>query len=76
MVNLLNEQKDLASAKQVHYSLLNFIDLLFADGNPAGIKAALEIMEIMENNLRLPMVPLTKNHYSLLKDFINNYKQL
>ncbi len=75
MVNLLNDQKDLESAKQIHYSLLTFIDLLFADGNPAGIKAALEIMKIMENNLRLPMVAVTENHFNLLNDFIKNYKQ-
>ncbi len=75
MVNLLNDQKDLELAKQIHYSLLPFIDLLFADGNPAGIKAALEIMEIMENNLRLPMLTVTENHYNLLNDFIKNYKQ-
>ncbi len=75
MVNLLNDQKDLESAKHIHYSLLTFIDLLFADGNPAGIKAALEIMKIMENNLRLPMVAVTENHFNLLNDFIKNYKQ-
>ena len=75
MANLLNDQKDFESAKQIHYSLLTFIDLLFADGNPAGIKAALEIMEIMDNNLRLPMLTVTENHYNLLNDFIKNYKQ-
>lgn len=64
MVNLMLNQ-ELLSAKQIHYSLVNFIDMLFADGNPAGIKAALEIFGILGNNLRLPMVPV--NHELYLK---------
>ncbi len=76
MATLMNEQKDFASAKKIHYSLLPFINLLFADGNPAGIKAALEIMEVMENNLRLPMVAANNNLYKLLENFIKNYKQV
>lgn len=64
MVNLLKNQ-NLTSAKKIHYSLVDFIDMLFADGNPAGIKAALEIFGILGNNLRLPMVPV--NHELYLK---------
>ena len=75
MVNLLNQNEDLNYARKIHYSLLNFIDLLFADGNPAGIKAALEVMDIMENNLRLPMLTVTESHYQQIKDFVDNYTQ-
>ncbi len=50
-------------ASKIHYSLLEIINLLFADGNPAGVKAALEIMDIMGNNLRLPMVPVSHDLY-------------
>jgi 4-hydroxy-tetrahydrodipicolinate synthase len=76
MVNLLNDKKDIELAQKLHYSLLPLVDLLFADGNPAGIKATLEILEIMENNLRLPMVKINKEHYDLINSFICNFKQL
>ncbi len=63
-------------SRAIHYSLLEFVDLLFADGNPAGIKAALEIMGIMGNNLRLPMTCVENEHYRKIESFISNYKQL
>lgn len=75
MVNMLNNDEDLNEAKQLHYSLLPFIDSIFADGNPAGVKAALEIMGLMENRLRLPMVSVTVDHYNSLDEFIKDYKQ-
>jgi len=75
MVNILNTREEIEGAKQIHYSLLPFIDLLFADGNPAGVKASLEQIGLMENNLRLPMVTVTDEHYNSLQDFVKNYKQ-
>ena len=36
---------------------LFIIDLLFVDGNPAGVKALLSEMGFIENVLRLPLVP-------------------
>lgn len=74
MVNLCLEG-DYEKARQIHYSLVDFIDLLFADGNPAGIKASLEIMGLLENNLRLPMVPVLDDHYSTIEKFVKEYKQ-
>ncbi len=62
-------------AREVHYSLLEIIDLLFEDGNPAGVKAALEIMDQMANNLRLPMVPVTHDIYLKLSQEIENYNK-
>ena len=43
--------------------------MLFADGNPAGIKALLNIQGKVENVLRLPLVPATDKTISALKDF-------
>lgn len=43
-------------AQELHYRLLHMIDLLFADGNPAGIKAALQCLGLCNNTLRLPVV--------------------
>ncbi len=47
---------DYAAANREHYRFLEMIRLLFADGNPGGIKAALTAMGLIENNLRLPLV--------------------
>jgi 4-hydroxy-tetrahydrodipicolinate synthase len=36
------------------------IDLLFAEGNPAGVKAMLNVLNISSNHLRLPLVPVSR----------------
>lgn len=51
-------RSDLETAKPLHYKLFEFTEYLFADGNPGGIKAALEVMDICKNQLRLPLVPV------------------
>lgn len=61
-------------ALAIHYSLIDIIDQLFADGNPAGIKAALTIMKISKNFLRLPIVPVNKMVYNRLNQLIQNYE--
>lgn len=43
-------------AREYHYKIFPIISHLFAEGNPAGIKAVLEYLEIMEAHLRLPLV--------------------
>ncbi len=63
-----------AEARKLHYKLTDITEMLFADGSPGGIKAALEIMGICQNNLRLPLVPINKKLYSALQEEIKNYK--
>lgn len=46
---------EIKTGREKHYQLKKFIDLLFAEGNPGGIKAALQILGICEDNLRLPL---------------------
>jgi 4-hydroxy-tetrahydrodipicolinate synthase len=45
-------------AKKLHYDVLNITNAIFEDGNPAGIKAVLSLQGIIENFLRLPLVPI------------------
>ncbi len=47
---------DFTTASQIHYKLLDLMDTLFEDGSPAGAKAALKMLGIMEEHLRLPLV--------------------
>jgi 4-hydroxy-tetrahydrodipicolinate synthase len=51
---------DFATARKLHYRLLPGIDLLFAEGNPAGVKHVLSGMELMKNVLRLPLVAVSE----------------
>lgn len=46
-------------SKKIFYKLLPGIDLLFAEGNPSGVKCVLKHMGMCENILRLPLVPVS-----------------
>ena len=44
-------------ARKIPHRFTELYSLLFVDGNPAGVKALLSEMGMIENNLRLPLVP-------------------
>ena len=46
-------------ARKIHHMFTELYSLLFVDGNPAGVKALLNDMGMIENILRLPLVPTT-----------------
>jgi 4-hydroxy-tetrahydrodipicolinate synthase len=50
------------------------MEAIFEDGNPAGIKAALNTMNILENHLRLPLVKVNVQTANKIKSFIETYK--
>lgn len=70
MVRLALQNK-FENASQLHYKLLEGYDLLFAENNPAGVKAFLYEMKLIENELRLPLVPLSSAVHQKVKDFIS-----
>ena len=49
------------------------IDLLFVEGNPGGIKTVLNQRGLIENQLRLPLVPVSSSVASKLKTYVNQY---
>lgn len=57
-------------AQKIHYHLLDIIQHLFVESNPAGIKEVMKILNICDNHTRLPIVPVSKETaqkiYSLL----------
>lgn len=57
-------------ARAIFYKMLPIINLLFADGNPAGIKAALYILGICEENVRLPLVKANREVYKGLEKLL------
>ncbi len=70
MVRLMlnNETK---AALKLHYKLLPIMETLFADGSPAGIKALLAMMNLCENKLRLPLVPVNTPVEEKIKTLFN-----
>ncbi|WP_439184595.1 4-hydroxy-tetrahydrodipicolinate synthase [Carboxylicivirga taeanensis] len=61
------QNNDYIKARRLHYGLSDIMHSVFTEGNPAGIKAVLEMREIIDNQLRLPLVPLTDTTYTILK---------
>ncbi|MEQ8908810.1 MAG: 4-hydroxy-tetrahydrodipicolinate synthase [Vicingaceae bacterium] len=55
----LTAKADLEKARALHYKLKKFIDLLFKEGNPGGVKAALKHLGVCEAHLRLPLWPIS-----------------
>ena len=63
---------DIEKANQLHEKLNPIYEPLYIDGNPAGIKATLNIMGICKNILRPPLVGVTDETYNNLKRFIGH----
>ena len=61
------QSRDMDTALGIHNSLLELYKLLFDDGNPAGIKAALNSKGMIDNVLRLPLVPVHAETYAKIK---------
>lgn len=49
------------AAREIHYKYLEMIELLFSDGNPAGVKAIMNSLGLCQNILRLPLVPVNRS---------------
>lgn len=64
LVHLCNEGK-FAEALQIHLKLVDMLKLIFREGNPAGIKA---LMEIMGKSTAVVRLPLVKASAELYKD--------
>jgi len=59
-------------AFKLHHSIAPAINMIFEQGNPAGIKSVLKHLKLSEDVLRLPLVNVDKNLEVRLKDFISN----
>ncbi len=73
MVRLCLKHK-FTEAQKLHYKLMDIADQLFADGNPGGIKIALNILKQCEPFVRLPLCEPNDNVKNSLKDLIKSYK--
>jgi 4-hydroxy-tetrahydrodipicolinate synthase len=62
------------AAREIQFSLIEMIELLFTDGSPAGVKAMLNVMNLCQNTLRLPLVPVSRTIYSRIQKAIDEVK--
>ena len=61
---------DYESARTIHTQFLELYELLFLDGSPAGVKSTLNIMGMIENKLRLPLVPARISTYEKIREAV------
>jgi 4-hydroxy-tetrahydrodipicolinate synthase len=50
---------DLDTARKEHYDLFNITKMFFEEGNPGGVKVALNVQNIMLEKMRLPLHPVS-----------------
>ena len=67
----LSLKGDFASARPLQNKCLEGNDLLFIENNPAGVKAFLYELGLIDNVLRLPVVPLSKSAHQKVKAYLN-----
>ena len=68
MVRLGLERK-VDEAYQLHYRFSEGIDLIFEQGNPAGIKEVFKSLGLSENTVRLPLVSADENLAARIHEF-------
>lgn len=59
-------------ARRIQYKLLKGFELMFAENNPAGIKAFLAASGLCQNELRLPVTPVSAPLYDQIRDWLKN----
>ena len=62
--------QDFATAKKINDPLIEAYNLLFAENNPAGVKAFLYELGLIKNVLRLPVVPLSEAVHQKVKAYL------
>jgi 4-hydroxy-tetrahydrodipicolinate synthase len=66
----LSLKGNFTAAKILNDQMLEAYDLLFAENNPAGVKAFMTELDLLENHLRLPVVPLSDALHSSVKNYL------
>ena len=61
---------DYNNARIIHSRFAELFELLFVDGNPAGVKSMLNMMGFIENKLRLPLVPTRIITFEKIRDVL------
>jgi len=62
---------DYRNARIIHSRFMELFELLFVDGNPAGVKSMLNMMGFIENKLRLPLVPTRITTFEAIREILS-----
>ena len=62
-----------AAAYQIHFKLMEAVNLIFTENNPAGIKAVLQHMDITLGEVRLPLVKASTELQKEIANFVDNF---
>jgi 4-hydroxy-tetrahydrodipicolinate synthase len=57
-------------AREMHYRLLPLMDVNFVESSPGPVKAAMALMGLLEENLRLPLVPVTEKTRARVREVL------
>jgi 4-hydroxy-tetrahydrodipicolinate synthase len=69
-LGLAGENKE---AYQIHFKLMDVVDYIFEENNPAGIKTVLQALNICKNEVRLPLVKTSAVLQSKITKFVAEY---
>lgn len=61
---------DLKAAKALNDKLIAGYEIIFAENNPAGVKAAMSELKLIGNHVRLPLVPLSEGVHARLRTYM------
>lgn len=61
---------DFAAAKTLNDQLIQGYELMFAENNPAGVKACMSELKLIGNYVRLPLVPLSAGLHAKVKEYV------
>ena len=65
---------DYAAARKIHHKFTDLFNLLFVDGNPAGVKAMLHELGFINHVLRLPLVPTRLTTLKRISEILKELK--
>jgi 4-hydroxy-tetrahydrodipicolinate synthase len=63
------------AAREIQYKYLEMIELLFVEGNPCGIKAIMSVMNLGQNILRLPLVPVSRTTMTRIQKAVDEVRK-
>ena len=58
---------------EIHFKMMDVIDLIFEENNPAGIKTVLQELGVCSNNVRLPLVKASEELVFKIANYVSNF---
>ena len=71
----LGLERQVDKAYEIHYALTEVIQMIFEQGNPAGIKEVFQNLKLSENKVRLPLVEVDAALAQRIADFTKQFSQ-